>query len=239
MEAQTLNCFSCGAPVSSDSPTCEHCGARLATISCPACFGMMFIGSKFCPHCGAAAAQWQSTPSKMPCPSCQAPMLQGALETINLHQCGKCFGLWLEISAFQQICRNSEQQAAVLGIASPESPQNRALTPVRYRRCPQCRQLMNRVNFAQHSGVVVDVCRQHGTWFDMNELQQIVLFIRSGGLEAARAREMDELEAERRRLAATRVSAGKDYDLPVSRNLGMLSLVAGASRGLLDLWLKR
>jgi hypothetical protein len=32
---------------------------------------------------------------------------------------------------------------------------------------------MNRVNFAEYSGVVVDVCREHGTWFDADERQRI------------------------------------------------------------------
>ena len=42
---------------------------------------------------------------------------------------------------------------------------------------------MNRVNFARCSGVIVDVCRGHGTWFDRDELSGIVQFIRGGGLE--------------------------------------------------------
>lgn len=166
-------------------------------------------------------------------------MLEGTLGTICLHQCGKCFGLWLCTATFQEVCRNSERQAAVLGSASPEKPQNRPLVPVTYKRCPECRQLMNRVNFAQHSGVVVDVCRVHGTWFEMNELQQIVLFIRSGGLEAARARQLAELQEERRRREAASVGIERGPDVPVSSDLGMLSLVAGASRGLLDQLLDR
>jgi Zn-finger nucleic acid-binding protein len=59
---------------------------------------------------------------------------------------------------------------------------------------------MNRINFARCSGVVVDVCRGHGTWFDREELSRIVEFIRGGGLDAARAREKAALEEERRHL---------------------------------------
>src|SRR5438270_5225233 len=55
MEAQTLNCPNCGAAISSDSPQCQYCESKLATVACPSCFGMMFLGSKHCPHCGAAA----------------------------------------------------------------------------------------------------------------------------------------------------------------------------------------
>jgi Zn-finger nucleic acid-binding protein len=59
---------------------------------------------------------------------------------------------------------------------------------------------MNRVNFARCSGVVVDVCKPHGTWFDADELQRILAFVAGGGIDRARAREKEELEAERRKL---------------------------------------
>src|SRR6266704_3427907 len=73
---------------------------------------------------------------------------------------------------------------------------------IRYVPCPVCHQLMNRVNFAHCSNVIVDVCAKHGTWFDKDELRCIVEFIRSGCLEQARFREMEELEERRRRLKA-------------------------------------
>jgi hypothetical protein len=40
----------------------------------------------------------------------------------------------------------------------------------------------------------------HGTWFDQEELQQVVEFIRGGGLEVSRRREKQELADERQRL---------------------------------------
>jgi len=69
---------------------------------------------------------------------------------------------------------------------------------------------MNRINFARCSGVIVDVCKGHGTWFDRDELSRIVEFIRSGGLEASRAREKSELEEERRRLNQERLALAAD-----------------------------
>src|SRR4051812_43321923 len=58
------------------------------------------------------------------------------------------------------------------------------------RAVPRVKNLMNRVNFAHTSGVIVDVCTKHGTWFDADELRRVLEFITSGGLEAARAREL-------------------------------------------------
>ena len=54
---------------------------------------------------------------------------------------------------------------------------------------------MNRVNFGKVSGVIVDVCKLHGTWFDAGELTRVVAFAAGGGLERTRARE--KLEQQR------------------------------------------
>jgi hypothetical protein len=41
---------------------------------------------------------------------------------------------------------------------------------------------MNRSIFGKASGVIVDVCNAHGTWFDARELTASLAFIESGGL---------------------------------------------------------
>ena len=107
------------------------------------------------------------------------------LGTTGLHECKDCDGLWVDVASFEQICADREQQSAVLGAAHFASAQRAVSTEshVRYVPCPQCRQLMNRINFAHCSGVIVDVCKGHGTWFDRDELSQIIQFIRGGGLE--------------------------------------------------------
>lgn len=50
-----------------------------------------------------------------------------------------------------------------------------------YRRCPECQQMMARRNFERVSGVIVDTCPVHGTWFDAGELEAAIQFIREGG----------------------------------------------------------
>ena len=167
----------------------------------------MFLGAKFCPHCGAAAVSWQETPEKILCPGCERPLLRGEIGGAVLHECGKCLGVWLDKATFERVCREAEAKSLIPGLAdSPPPPPLPEIPKVRYVKCPRCRKLMNRVNFAEHSGVVLDVCRNHGTWFDANELQRIVQFIRDGGLDQARERGKLELAAERRRLQASRLA---------------------------------
>lgn len=123
------------------------------------------------------------------------------LGATSIRECERCIGLWVDVPSFEKICADREHQAAVLGAASPEPAKAvQEADKVRYVPCPECQQLMNRINFARCSGVVVDICKGHGTWFDREELSRIVEFIRRGGLDAARSREKAALEEERRQL---------------------------------------
>lgn len=241
MEAETLNCPNCGAAISSDSPRCRYCESKLATVACPSCFAMMFLGSKHCPHCGAAAADpGRAELAVLKCPRCRIDMASIELGAEAMRECETCGGLWLEVAAFEKICASREEQAAVLGGASPApGHQPPDQDQIRYVPCPRCSQLMNRINFARCSGVIVDVCRGHGTWFDRDELSQIIQFIRGGGLEQSRLKEKDELEAQRQQLrmeeyfAANRESSRILYHSADER-LGGLSAAGGLLKFLID-----
>lgn len=202
----------CGAAASSDATRCEHCGARLATVACPSCFGMIFVGAKFCSHCGAKVDRKEAVPTAKQCPRCHVSLDAVVVGKVQLLECSRCEGIWADVDSFQQICTDREEQAALLGVAAPlPVDDNNKLEVVRYIPCPVCNKLMNRVNFAHCSHVVVDVCKAHGTWFDKDELRRIVEFIRAGGFDKAREMEMEELERQRRALETAR-SVG-DADL--------------------------
>lgn len=242
MNPESLNCPMCGAAVSTDAPQCLFCNARLATVACPECFGMMFIGSRHCPRCGAKAARADSggEVERRDCPRCRTSLDSVKVGESTLRECARCGGLWVDVAAFEEICADREQQSAVLGVATPvpkSISEYDGGKRVKYVPCPVCSQLMNRVNFARCSGVVVDVCKGHGTWFDRDELQQIVEFIRGGGLEAARTKEKQQLAEEWQRLrdqqqALSRSEAGllRPMDLNTDR-----SSVVVAAREILKL----
>jgi Zn-finger nucleic acid-binding protein len=214
MPAETLNCPMCGAAVSTESTRCEHCGARLATVACPSCFGMMFVGEKFCSHCGAKADRVEIADAKPElCPRCRVEMNAVVIGGSNLRECARCEGIWADTETLHKICEDKEKQSAVLGVASPvAAPDTLELeTNIHYIPCPVCGKLMNRVNFANCSHVVVNVCSAHGTWFDRDELRRIVEFIQAGGLLKARAQEIADLERERREVEGHAVSPDLDF----------------------------
>jgi Zn-finger nucleic acid-binding protein len=248
MTAGTLNCPMCGASASTDASKCGHCGARLATVSCPSCFGMMFQGAKFCSHCGAPANRAEIPEgANRHCPRCRTAMKSVVIGDTDLQECSRCEGLWADTDTLQRICADREKQSAVLGMPGMLSdPTQVQLETVRYVPCPACNQLMHRVNFAKCSGVVVDVCKQHGTWFDRDELRRIVEFIRAGGIDRARAAEIADLERERARLRAERAAPqGSGINYPIGSaavnndSFDGFDLALSALGGALKLFLKK
>ncbi len=209
-QAETLHCPTCGAAATSDATRCEFCGARLKTVACARCFAMMFVGAKHCSSCGAKAeAAGVGGGANASCPRCRVRLESIAVGSASLRECARCDGLWVDAESFERIVNEREEQSAVLGAAAllPKQGAGGGPDAVRYVPCPECGELMNRVNFARCSGVVVDVCKGHGTWFDRDELRRIVEFIRGGGLSVSREREKREVEDERRKLRQEQLSA--------------------------------
>ena len=199
MKVEALNCPNCGAGVESDRSLCQFCKTRLKTVGCPKCFGLMFEGSKFCGHCGAMAAPVGVSlgDDAGDCPRCRVNLERLQINETNLRGCTKCDGLWMDIRTFETVCADREKQSAVLGFIAKRSVVPQLATKINYVPCPDCGQLMNRNNFAKASGVIVDICKQHGVWFDTDELPAIIEFVRKGGMELARQREKHEIEGQR------------------------------------------
>jgi Zn-finger nucleic acid-binding protein/RNA polymerase subunit RPABC4/transcription elongation factor Spt4 len=206
MEARVIRCSGCGASVPFDAPQCPYCQAQLATVACPACFALVPLAANHCPACGAAmAAREIPTPDGAPCPACAKPLAAAKVGDLEVRECHACGGLWLDRVVFEQLGASRERQGAVLGaLPSPTTPQVVSPGAIQYRPCPSCHQRMNRVNYARRSGVVLDVCKEHGLWFDKDELRRVLAFISGGGLDRARALEIEELKEAKR--AAVQIS---------------------------------
>jgi Zn-finger nucleic acid-binding protein len=203
---ESLHCPDCGAQASEDSVRCAFCGAVLSRTACPSCFGPMFLGMRFCPRCGTPAERKDMVSDKpLPCPRCGVGMETAELARTRIHECSSCGGLWISADSFQRIVDDAEGRQEVL--LAPISAADPAGVPEArsgrfYVPCPECGELMNRKNFSGISGVVLDICRTHGLWFDRKELQGIADFIEKGGLEKARRIELEELRQEQDRLKA-------------------------------------
>jgi len=178
----------------------------------------MFDGAIYCPKCGARRARSSGGARTAPCPACKGTMREVDVGETVLLECEKCGAAWVDAQTFERICANREAQAAVLH-RWPATDRRPPEKEVRYRPCVACGTMMNRLNFGRLSGTVIDVCKGHGTFLDAGELHAIVSFIQGGGLERARARQIEDLKEEEHRLRVLQQTSGihisgADHSMP-------------------------
>jgi Zn-finger nucleic acid-binding protein len=189
---------------------CDYCGSVLTAVACPSCYATMFAGSRFCPRCGAEAAREVLGDEALPCPRCRSEMQAVRVGGLVLRECSGCAGVWMDGEAFERLCGDREEHASVrsyvFSLTRPD--EGRQPEVVRYVPCPSCKRIMNRVNFARRSGIILDVCKAHGVWLDHGELGRLVAFIDAGGLAVARERDREQarLAEEERRARETQPS---------------------------------
>lgn len=192
---------------------CPHCDVRLDSVRCQQCYSLQPPGAFACGRC---ACPLELEPlldaTDAPCPKCQHPLEVAPGGDARVHECPRCGGMFVPRDALAEILVRAE----VGGTLRERVPARRSSAPggwsvdvdgprssgiledVRYVMCPLCHSSMNRVNFGRVSGVIVDVCKTHGTWFDAGELTRVVAFASSGGLEKSRTREAERAEAEKK-----------------------------------------
>ncbi|MFC2173234.1 zf-TFIIB domain-containing protein [Acidobacteriota bacterium] len=199
---RVLYCPACGGPLQKESTTCEYCGGSVSIAEknldslCPECFTRLPNRARHCFNCGARA-----NPLKVPtdgtgckCPRCDVELTGMRIASFNILECKTCGGLWLTEQTFVEICRDRKEHATLSkSLYQTVSHKNKDNpSQVVYLKCPECGKLMNRKSFAKRSGVIVDRCRDHGIWLDCQELEQILKFIDSGGMEHAKRLKQEE-----------------------------------------------
>ena len=203
MSARTYACPACGAQVDEQARCCRFCTAPVATVRCATCFHMNVSEAGYCSGCGRQLGlEPIGEAATLPCPVCKQALTAyaGAGEAPTsgtLFDCALCGGQFVEHPLLREMLHHHEHAAR------PETPAHLAGRPEprnSYIPCPVCASLMNRKNFGGISGVIVDVCKKHGTWFDLGELPRVLAFVVAGGLDRSRLREA-EAEADARRAA--------------------------------------
>jgi Zn-finger nucleic acid-binding protein len=180
-------------------------------LRCSACTALVSAGASFCSNCGEPLATAEVGEATLACPACRdhAMATWRLLPTARqphghaVHGCRRCGGVWVDRATLEVMLESAAQQGTDGERAPAVRRRELSMEPkVVYRSCAACGELMSRRNFARISGVIVDECRSHGTYFDAGELEDVLAFVRSGGLVLARRRENEELARERRRIEA-------------------------------------
>lgn len=249
--AEKLSCPSCGGGVSAGDKNCTYCEAELLLKACPRCFARVFHGAAHCSHCGApveapAKVTQDGEAETRHCPACRdGTDLQGRLAgEVLLDECPECHGVFLDAEALDRIVREREAPSMqdVAGVSGdrgdlrPERPPPLPPGRAMYIPCPDCDNMMNRKNFGKRSGIIVDYCKSHGTWFDAGELPHVIQFVTSGGLDEARAKEAEEQRRSAQRPAVSAAGAFERHAMhPMEQNVSAFErLLASVGRILRD-----
>ena len=187
--ARSYECPVCGGLVREAARVCSYCHTPIATVRCGRCFTMNVPEAQHCMSCGAELGLEPlplAPDLKASCPRCEHRYLDAFLGPDGeILDCGSCGGQFVSLDILQVMLRRYEN--ASLELSDRYRAGNPITDPLKYLRCPSCGDLMLRKNFGNVSGVVVDICAKHGTWFDVGELARVLAFVSDGGLDRSAA----------------------------------------------------
>ena len=164
------NCQNCGAALPTNSPVCTYCNTR------------NFVDFKSY----ASANEHQVSTRK--CSLCTSPMdtidVGTAEHHLHIEKCPSCHGLFFDNGEVEQMMEIYTHNPASINRArlhelcelAMESGQRKTYIP-----CPVCSELMNRQLLGAKSGVIADICHDHGIFFEPGEIRQLIEWKRAGG----------------------------------------------------------
>lgn len=188
-DAETVSCAGCGAARVQGGKRCDHCGADFTLFEadrdtvCPACLTRVSDRARFCHACAAplAATPLPGDPGQSDCPACGDRKLFGRHlpdYRLNVGECRTCGGWWIGLAEFQTLLY-AEAEAERPPPLRPPTFAPAGQQDINYRRCADCGEHMLRRNLG---GVIVDLCGEHGVWFDDEELSRLLVAARAGEL---------------------------------------------------------
>ena len=107
------------------------------------------------------------------CPRCQHALEERAVGRGFILACTSCGGVWLDPAQARAVFERRAAEAALVEGSEAVARLSRA------RRADTDRPAMcpiggEEMDLCEAEGVRIDQCAEHGTWFDANELRQIV-----------------------------------------------------------------
>jgi Zn-finger nucleic acid-binding protein len=232
VDAPVLHCANCGGDLPERVRTCPYCHWVVEARRCGECFHLNLDSAVHCAACGCELGlEPVPEPEDLACPACEASFVGiPAGESGRVHECTRCSGQWVDHPTLRALF--AQRLHVALGPVSRPVEAAPASERIRYLPCPVCRALMNRKNFGERSGVIVDVCKPHGIWFDPGELPRVLAFVETGGLEEAARREQEREREQKRAIAeaASHVTAGFDDVAALDGATGFFDFLLGLLR---------
>ena len=198
VQIRGLVCGHCGGVIGEGDTTCSYCSATLSaedrkeTTLCPICAARLANDSQHCKSCGVElrVAAVPPLPREGKCPRCSGSLRVHLLPDAEVVECAGesgCGGLWCTRETFERLQRAARRAASTGESDSPVAPRVQMLgapegSKRQYIPCLACDDFMQRRQFRHQNratGIVLDVCKEHGIWFDRDELEAALAFVRS------------------------------------------------------------
>ncbi len=163
-------CSSCSAPLPKKSIICEYCGTRndidLPEVETKQTITAI-VSDRFCPDCNIALHSIDV----------------GKNARFIIEKCPECLGLFFDNYELERLIEETVKHSYWIDYQKVHSllQHPRHKDKIIYRRCPVCHQIMQRKNYMDHSGVIMDVCHQDGVWLDAGEFKQMQEWMTLGG----------------------------------------------------------
>jgi Zn-finger nucleic acid-binding protein len=114
------------------------------------------------------------------CPRCELGLTPRQVADVTIDECQRCGGVFVPGGLIPRFLDGLDLGGEVMATFPPGTPANDERGPL-YVKCPKCSARMHRRLFAKRAKVILDICRQHGMWFDAHELRAIAVFGSRGG----------------------------------------------------------
>lgn len=124
------------------------------------------------------------------CPRCRVAMRTVTIDDDEMDVCAGCGGAWYDSGEFEAHLERMQRRGPPP--AAPTAPAPPRETKVVYLPCARCGGQMVRKAFNGDSGVVVDVCADHGVFLDPGELAAILRYLADDKVRAAAKARVDK-----------------------------------------------
>jgi Zn-finger nucleic acid-binding protein len=115
-------------------------------------------------------AKVDDAPHELRCPRCRKRLFTATVKDVELNACGGCGGIWIGNASARRVLADPEPIFAEMATRAGNNAQAKA-TQADERICPACPAVLDK---SRVHGIELDVCPEHGTWFDAYELAMLV-----------------------------------------------------------------
>ena len=160
-----MRCIYCSAPLPKKGLNCSYC-------------------NKLNPLNAKLLESAKKLDSKHLCPCCNLKLEKLQTAFVTLEYCKECDGVLIAEDEFEKLITykvnpQSKFNPHYLRFIQDHPRDNRKKP--QFHPCPICQKSMAVVNYKKQSGIIIDICEEHGIWLDGGELRQIIEWYAVGG----------------------------------------------------------